>query len=119
MTEQEAAVKREAQSLQEALEVFGPATSHTSKFQFVPSEQVRDQVERLDRLIQQPKATPEAKRELQNGLDLVERVARGLQSPPAYPFVRRQSRPLAEAAKLGRQLEAEVLVRREAIDRIS
>lgn len=118
MTEQEALVKSEAQSLRDALLLFGPAASHTRKFQFVPSEQLREQAKRLDRLIEQPTATPEARQELQSGFDLVEQVARGMQSPPTYPFVRRQSRPLAEAAWLGRQLEAEVLAHRETIDRL-
>ncbi len=118
MTEEEEKVKNEAQSLRDTLRLIGPATSHTRKFRFVPSEKVREQAERLDQLVEQPKATPEAKRELQSGLELVEQVARGMKSPPPYPFVRRQPRPRAEAVKLGRKLEAQVKAHRETIDQM-
>jgi hypothetical protein len=123
MDPQEQAVKREAQTLRETLRLFQQAATDGDGIHIVPNEPLRQQGHQLDRLIERPEATPEARKTLQSSVALAEQIAQRLQAPLRPPLKQRilgPARPtrdaLADTAKLGKALHEELEQHRKVIE---
>jgi hypothetical protein len=122
---QEQVVQREARALRETLRLFEQAATDGGKEHIVPNEPLRLQGHQLERLIERPEATPEARKMLQSSVALAEQIARRLQAPPRPPLIQRilgPARPtreaLADTAKLGKALQEELEQHRKVIEQL-